>query len=66
MTYRNPPEPSFDVTHWRHISKLHPVTNPPLSSPKFPDLRVCASKHSISGSISLWDKETRAYNRDPT
>lgn len=56
----------FDVTHCRHIFKLHPVTNPPLSSPKPADLRVCASKHSISGSISLWDEETRAYSRDPT
>lgn len=58
--------PFFDVTHCRHIFKLHPVTNPPLSSPKPADLRVCASKHSISGSISLLDKETRAYTRHPT
>lgn len=53
-------------TYILHICKLHFTRNPPFSSPKPSALRVCASKHSSSGSISLCANDTRAYSRDPT
>ena len=53
-------------THFRHIFELHFTTNPPFSSPKPSALRVCASKHSSSGSISLCARENRAYTKHPT
>ena len=53
-------------TYMRHILRLHRTMNPPFSSPNPSALCVWASKHSNSGSMSLWAKETRAYNRDPT
>lgn len=47
-------------THSLHIFRLHCTINPPLSSPKPSALRVCASKHSNSGSMSLCANDTRA------
>ena len=41
------------LTHSRHIFKLQRIKKPPFSSPNPSDLRVLASKHSSSGSMSL-------------
>ena len=53
-------------THSRHIFRLQRTTKPPFNSPKPSDFLVWASKHSSSGSMSLWARDTRAYTRHPT
>lgn len=50
----------FCVTYCLHMPRLQRIMNPPFSSPNPSAFLVCASKHSISGSISLWASETRA------
>jgi hypothetical protein len=47
-------------THCLDILRLHRTMKPPLSSPNPSALRVWASKHSSSGSISLCARDTRA------
>jgi hypothetical protein len=59
-TLREPKQLAKNITHFRDILRLQRTKKPPLSSPNPSALRVCASKHSSSGSMSLWARETRA------
>lgn len=64
--YQSTSADETETTYSRLIFKLHLTTNPPFKSPNPSDFRVCASKHSNSGSMSLCASDTRAYTRCPT